>query len=139
MIFLVCRLRNRPEAQRTLQMRVQRFESGEDLDTDELTAEQEKQSIERREDDFFWCAACGIGPMTSTLTVEKHLATAKHARKYEIWAMGQQGSELQAQIPEQYASQGIIAGGCEGAPDHLKIGEMFCTFCNAGPLTSTAS
>ena len=75
--------RVREENALQLQAHSQTLEARENLDLDELPPEQTRQNIERQEDGFFWSAASGAGPMTTTLTVERHLTTVKHAREQE--------------------------------------------------------
>jgi len=93
----------------------------------------EEQGIERRHDGL-WCSMCEKGPMTVPLVVARHMEGQKHKKNLEARRnLGIDEKGPVAELPEEYTTQGIVAGdGLNGIPK----GEYKCTICDAGPFNA---
>lgn len=95
----------------------------------------EEQGIERKGDGLH-CSLCAQGPMVVPEVVEKHIGGQKHQKRLSLRQGRIHGVLTPIPLSEMYQEQGILSGDIING---LKIGEMKCTICDAGPFLNLKS
>mmetsp|Transcript_39504 Transcript_39504/g.62717 ORF Transcript_39504/g.62717 Transcript_39504/m.62717 type:complete len:928 (+) Transcript_39504:71-2854(+) len=104
-----------------------------------MKKEWEAEGIVQRADGL-WCSLCDKGPMNMPVVIERHMESARHRKKLQqrndVYADPKNG--ILHVLEQRYVDAGIIKGDGVNHP-HLRIGDMKCTICDAGPFNNLAT